>query len=100
MPRAEMGISGSLTRAGDESRVAITLTNPSGQVAFFLRVEVTKGPDGEEVLPITYEDNYVTVFSKESQTLWAKFRTSDLEGAQAHLRVEGYNVNRRIAAME
>ena len=100
MPRAEIDISGSLNRMGEESRIAVTLTNLSSQVAFFLRVEATKGPDGQEVLPVTYQDNYVTVFPKELQTLWAKFRTSNLEGAQPHLRVEGYNVNRRIASME
>jgi exo-1,4-beta-D-glucosaminidase len=100
MPRAEVGILGSLTRAGDESRVVITLTNPDDHVAFFMRVAVTKGPGGEEVLPITYEDNYVTLFPRESRTLWARFRTADLEGRKAHLRVEGYNVTQQMAAME
>ena len=64
-----------------------------------MRAEVTKGRDAEEVLPVTYEDNYVTLFPGESRTLWARFRTADLGGQKAHLRLEGYNVNKRLAIL-
>jgi exo-1,4-beta-D-glucosaminidase len=100
MPKVEAHISGNLIRTHDESHATITITNPSAHVAFFMRAEVTRGPDGEEVLPITYEDNYVTLFPGESRTLWARFSTADLEGRKAHLRLEGYNVNRRIATLD
>ena len=99
MPRVEAEITGSVTRAGEESRATIILTNPSDHPAFFMRAEVTKGEDGEEVLPILYEDNYVTLFSKESRTLQVRFRTADLSGQQAHLRLEGYNVPKKTAAI-
>ncbi len=100
MPKAEVAISGHITRAARESRADITLKNPSRNVAFFMRAEVTKGPGGEEVLPITYEDNYVTLFPGESRTLWARFRAADLGGHRPHLRLEGYNVNRQTARVD
>jgi exo-1,4-beta-D-glucosaminidase len=100
MPKAEVAVSGRTTPMGDESRAALTVANRSSQVAFFMRAEVTKGRDGEEVLPITYEDNYFTLFPDESRTLWARFRTADLGGAKAHLRLEGYNVNPQTATMD
>ena len=99
MPRAEVEIEGSVTCSGEECRAAITIASRSDHPAFFLRAEVTRGPDGEEVLPITYEDNYVTLFPKESRTLWAKFRAADLAGQKAHLRLEGYNVVKKAAAI-
>jgi exo-1,4-beta-D-glucosaminidase len=102
LPKAEVEIAGSVThpqRMGEECRATITLTNASNHPAFFMRPEVTKGPDGEEVLPIIYEDNYVTLFSKESRTLWARFRMADLAGQKAYLRLEGYNVAKKTAAM-
>jgi exo-1,4-beta-D-glucosaminidase len=98
MPRAEAGISGVLTQSRGEARATITLTNPSPHVAFFLRAEVTQGRGGEEVLPVIYEDNYVTLFPGESRTLWSKFRSESLEGQRAHLRLEGYNVAELVAA--
>jgi hypothetical protein len=41
----------------------------------------------------------VTLFPGESRTLWARFRTADLEGRKPHLRLEGYNVSQRIARL-
>jgi exo-1,4-beta-D-glucosaminidase len=92
LPRAEVTIAGDAMSVGEECHATMTLTNSSDALAFFMRAEVTKGPDGEEVLPITYEDNYVTFFSKESRTLQARFRKADLSGQKAYLRLEGYNV--------
>jgi exo-1,4-beta-D-glucosaminidase len=95
MPKADVKITGSVTNVGEESRAAIRLTNSSAHPAFFMRVEVVKGVDGDEVLPITYEDNYVTLFSNESRTLHARFRTANLNGQTPYLRLEGYNVGKQ-----
>jgi exo-1,4-beta-D-glucosaminidase len=100
MPKAEVSIAGKILRDSIESRASITLKNHSRHVAFFMRADVTRGPDGEEVLPVRYEDNYVTLFPGESKTIWARYRKADLKGAKPHLRVEGYNVNKRMATLD
>lgn len=100
LPTVEVQITGGFTRTGVDSHASITLTNPSPHLAFFMRVEVAKGADGEECLPITYEDNYVTLFPGESRTLWARFSLTDAAEWQPHLRLEGYNVDRRIVTFE
>jgi exo-1,4-beta-D-glucosaminidase len=100
MPRAEASVSGHITQAGDESRATITVANPSSHVAFFMRAALTRGPGGEEVLPITYEDNYITLFPGESRTLWARFRPADLNGRKPYLSLEGYNVSPRVATLK
>jgi len=81
------------TVANGQETVTITLNNPSATaLAFFMRAEVTKGSGGEEVLPVTYTDNYVTLWPGQSMTITAKYATSDLGGQPAYLRVRGYNV--------
>ena len=100
MPQAEVELSGRVQRRRRESLATLQLVNRSSQIAFFLRAEISRGADGEEVLPILYEDNYVTLFPGESKTLSARFRTADLRGSQPHLRLEGYNVLHRMAALE
>jgi exo-1,4-beta-D-glucosaminidase len=100
MPRTEVTVSGSSATDGAETKVTITVSNSSPLVAFFLRAEVIKGADGDEVLPITYEDNYVTLFPHESVKLWARFRTADLRGRMPHARVQGYNVKRQVSVIE
>ena len=96
MPRSEVRIASVISAANGESTAKITLTNRTNHIAFFLRAEVTKGADGEEVLPITYGDNYITLYPHEARTLAAKFATSALDGGRASLRVEGYNVVKKI----
>ena len=49
------------------------MANPGGHVAFFVRAEVTQGADGVEILPITYDDNYITIFPHETRTIKASF---------------------------
>ena len=98
MPRSEVTASIKFSEANGEGTARITLTNRSNHVAFFLRAEITQGADGEEVLPITYDDNYVTLYPRETRTLMARFAVSALEGSPAALRVEGYNVAKKIAA--
>ncbi len=79
--------------AGGQETVTITLTNTSAtNIAFFLRPEVTAGNNGLEVLPVTYTDNYVSLFPGESITITARYATADLGGQSPFLRVRGYNV--------
>jgi exo-1,4-beta-D-glucosaminidase len=96
MPRSEVTASIKISEAKGEGTARITLTNRSNNVAFFLRAEITQGRDGDEVLPITYDDNYITLYPHETRTLLAIFATSALDGRPAALRVEGYNVAKRL----
>jgi exo-1,4-beta-D-glucosaminidase len=85
--------SASRTIASGQETVTITLNNTSAtNIAFFTRAEVTAGNNGLEVLPITYTDNYVSLWPGESISITANYATSDLGGQPAYLRVRGYNV--------
>jgi exo-1,4-beta-D-glucosaminidase len=81
------------TSSNGQDTVNITLNNTSTtNVAFFVRAEVTAGQGGLEVLPVTYTDNYITLWPGESTTLTVKYATSNLGGQAAYVRVRGYNV--------
>jgi len=98
MPRGELNVSAEVhsSEANGEQDVTITLASPGSHVAFFVRAEVTRGMDGEEILPITYDDNYITIFPHETRTIDATFSGSSLKDQTSALRVEGYNVAKRI----
>lgn len=85
--------------------MTITLTNPANHVAFFVRAEVTQGADGNEILPITYDDNYVTIFPHEIRTIVARFVDARFSGSvpgslTPALRVEGYNVAKKVVSLK
>jgi exo-1,4-beta-D-glucosaminidase len=73
-------------KAGNESHVTIRLRNPSQHIAFFERATISAARDGNEILPIEYDDNYVTVYPGETAeihgTIWngTKPRWVKLEG--------------------
>jgi exo-1,4-beta-D-glucosaminidase len=77
------------TNGAGQNIVDIRLRNATSQVAFFERAEVTTTRDGDEILPIEYSDNYVTVFPGETLDLEAVV-PSPLATAN-WVRVTGYN---------
>jgi len=92
-PNSSVSASASRTIASGQETVTITLMNTSAtNIAFFTRAEVTAGNNGLEVLPITYTDNYISLFPGESITITSKYATADLGGQSPHLRIRGYNV--------
>ena len=81
------------TTAGAQQTATITLTNTSPtNIAFFVRPEITAGNGGNEVVPIDYSDNDVTLWPSESKTITATYQTADLGGQPAYVRIRGYNV--------
>ena len=66
-------------------------------MGFFERAELTSTPDGDEILPVEYNDNYVTVFPGETVELHGQPWT----GVTANwVRVTGYNTPARVVAVD
>ena len=73
---------------GDGAGVRITLRNPTARIAFFERAELLTAADGDEILPITYDDNYVTVFPGETVEITGRVPAGGPDPSWA--RVTGY----------
>jgi exo-1,4-beta-D-glucosaminidase len=65
MPKPALDITARRDDA-DAASVTVTLRNRSAQIAFFERAELLSKAEGDEILPISYDDNYVTVFPGET----------------------------------
>jgi exo-1,4-beta-D-glucosaminidase len=76
----------STTTSGATSTTSVTLQNTSQAMAFFTRVQVLSGA-GEEILPVLWDDNYVSVPPGATRTVTATYT-----GAGAGVKVSGYNV--------
>lgn len=71
--------------------------NRGSQIAFFHRVELLSTAGGEEILPITYDDNYVSVFGGE--TVEISGRVPGGGPVPAWVRVTGYGGTPVVAAV-
>ena len=79
-------------RNGQSETATVTLTNTGKVPAFFVRLQLIKGPGGGEVLPILWSDNYVSLLPGESRVITATYTIAALMGEQARLVVTGSNV--------
>lgn len=96
MPKVRLQIEANAQRSGNGDTITVRLHNPSKHIAFFERWVITKGKDGEEILPILYSDNYVTLFPGESVQLSSTYDHALIGKSQPWLRLEGYNTIKEI----
>ncbi len=91
LSKVKLKVTDRTERKGDESVTHITIENPSKNLAFFVRLKVDKGVNGEEILPVVWEDNYISLLPGERRELTAIYRTSELGGEKAAVEVSGWN---------
>ncbi|WP_433187260.1 glycosyl hydrolase 2 galactose-binding domain-containing protein [Actinoallomurus sp. CA-150999] len=86
----------SAASADGTTTTTVTLKNTgTGKVpAFYLDAHVVDA-SGKPVLPVRWSDDAVSLWPGESTTLTATYRTSDLHGSAAGVRVSGWNVATR-----
>lgn len=99
MPAANVAVSGTYTNSNGTTQAQLHITNRSNRIGFFVRAEITAGPDGNEILPIRYDDNYITIFPRETRTVGATFDSSLLAGHAPSVRIEGYDVAKQVVSL-
>ncbi|MGC2259692.1 MAG: glycosyl hydrolase family 2, partial [Candidatus Sulfotelmatobacter sp.] len=92
LPKVKLKVSDRTERRGEESFTHVTLENPSKNLAFFIRLKVSKGEKGEEILPVVWEENYISLLPGEKREVTATYRTRKLGTAKPVVEVSGSNV--------
>jgi len=95
----QLQASASATLRGSEQEVSVEVTNPSASLAFMVRLAVTRGAGGKEILPTRWTDNYVSLLPGETRTLSARYLTEDGGEASPSLSVHGWNVQAQEVAV-
>jgi exo-1,4-beta-D-glucosaminidase len=92
LPKLKLKVTSRTERKGEESITHVTLENQNKSLAFFVRLKVKKGAKGEEILPVVWEDNYISLLPGEKRDIAATYRTSEPGTAKAGIEVSGWNV--------
>jgi exo-1,4-beta-D-glucosaminidase len=101
LPAATVQATASTRREGADAITTVTIRNTGkGSVpAVFTRADVRRGKaDGhrlggdDQVLPVSWSDNYVTLWPGQSQTLTARYRAADLRGSSPVVTLGGRNI--------
>jgi exo-1,4-beta-D-glucosaminidase len=92
LPKVHLKVASQNERKGSEAQTHVTLENPSKSLAFFVRLKVTKGPGGEEILPVIWQDNYISLLPGEKREITASYRSSEVGASKPTVEVSGWNV--------
>ena len=92
LPKVKLNVTERTEHKGEEAVTHVTLTNPSKSLAFFVRLKVDKGSHRDEILPVIWQDNYVSLLPGERREVTATFRTSALGVTKPAVEVRGWNV--------
>ena len=92
LPKVKLKVTNRTERTSEDSVTHVTLENPSKSLAFFVRLKVDKGVKGEEILPVVWQDNYISLLPGETREVTATYRATDLGTAKATVEVSGWNV--------
>jgi exo-1,4-beta-D-glucosaminidase len=93
LPKVKLKVSERSERKGEEEVTRVTIENPSKSLAFFVRLKVDKGAKGEEILPVVWEDNYISLMPGEKREITATYHASELGAAKPAVEVSGWNVD-------
>jgi exo-1,4-beta-D-glucosaminidase len=92
LPKVKLNVSEHSERRGENVVTHVTLENPSKSLAFFVRLKVDKGKGGEEILPVLWQNNYVSLLPAEKREITASYRASELGTNKPYVEVSGWNL--------
>jgi exo-1,4-beta-D-glucosaminidase len=92
LPPISVDATASLKTEGGEGAVQVTVRNPSKSVAFMVHLRLTRGKNGEEIIPIFWEDNYFSLLPGESRSVAARYDLRSLDNKSLALGVDGWNI--------
>ncbi len=84
LPKATVLVKSAMAPNGN--RIAVTLKNTSAHIAFLIYLEL-QNENGQPILPVFWEDNYLSLLPKEERLVKVQFKTL----AQPRVVVQGWN---------
>jgi exo-1,4-beta-D-glucosaminidase len=94
LPKVKLKVSDSfeIQSQGGQAVTHVTIENPGKSLAFFVRLKINKGESGEEILPVLWKDNYISLLPGEKRELTATYRGAELGTSKPVVEVSGWNV--------
>ena len=82
------------------SRVRVTIKNPSERLAFQVHLGIRPKNETAEILPVLWDDNYFELMPGESREISARYFSADALDGAPELIVDGWNIERTALRIE
>jgi len=70
----------------------VTLENPSDKLAFFIELDVKGDKSGKTILPVFWDDNYVSVLPGEKKEISGYFYAENIAEDTPRFSYKGWNL--------
>jgi exo-1,4-beta-D-glucosaminidase len=92
LPQVKLEVHAAAHDMGETGMIHFHVKNTSNGVAFMVYPRLTKGPDGDDLVPVFWDDNYFSLLPGEEKSVSVSFLRSDLVGTEPFLTLDGYNI--------
>jgi exo-1,4-beta-D-glucosaminidase len=92
LPKVKLKVSSHSERVGGGEVTHVMLENPGTSIAFFVRLKLDLEKGGEEILPVIWQDNYISLLPGEKREISATYRKASLKTTEPEIEVSGMNL--------
>ncbi|MEI6048226.1 MAG: glycoside hydrolase family 2 TIM barrel-domain containing protein [Bacteroidota bacterium] len=92
LPVIKINVEDSILNKNNEYEINVKLYNPNNKIAFLIELNVVGDKSGKSVVPILWDDNYVSLTPMESKVVTGRFSFSALKGEKPVFRYKGWNI--------
>ncbi|MFO7888856.1 MAG: glycoside hydrolase family 2 TIM barrel-domain containing protein [bacterium] len=93
LPETEIQYTYSILDKDKEQEVKLIMENTGEKIAFFIQLKLVREKTGECVLPVFWDDNYISLLPGEKRVLNVRFFKDDLKGQKPGIEINGLNIN-------
>lgn len=93
LPKTTLKIEQTKTTEGTRTIHKITITNTGKSVAFFVHLRALKNKDGEDILPVIFDDNYLLLAPAESRTINCSYENKDAGNGTPYILTSAWNLD-------
>jgi exo-1,4-beta-D-glucosaminidase len=94
LPKVRLKVTTNTERSANSKDAVthVTLQNPTNNLAFFVRLKLDRSQGGEEILPVVWQDNYISLLPGEKREVTATYHVGNTQLSKPAIEVSGWNV--------
>lgn len=92
LPKVKIETQHTIKKENGQYEVTVKLKNPSSSVAFLIELNIVGSASGKSIVPVLWDDNYISLVPKESRTIKVTFPVAALKGEKPVFKYKGWNV--------
>jgi exo-1,4-beta-D-glucosaminidase len=92
LPKVKIEAQHQIRQEKDYYEVTVQVRNPSKNIAFLIELSIVGESSGKSIVPVLWDDNYISLVPNESRTIKVTFPASALNGEKPIFKYKGWNV--------